>query len=345
MATEERETMIERPIQTKLTHYSGIDVMKFAMAICVIAIHTSPLDVIYGSWPPAVEYIISLAVPFFYISSGVLLAKKLSIYKEQSERRQIILQRAGQIGRIFIYWLMIYLPIAIADYYDKGFTLVEAVTDYCVSVLISGESPYAWPLWFLYSMTIVLAIWGCLYKVRKVEYILLSIFLIVLAFNEMFGTIIPRDSGGIVLKVLNMLTSRTICGGAYLMCGILLGRHSCRISWTSISALLLTGIILFLLEYPLYELLGGIAIFGLSMRINAVPHNLALSLRSQSMWIYYIHMYFIYTLLRILIYTHRAPENIYVVFAISSATTILTAILLTRLQKRPHFQWLKTLIS
>lgn len=59
--------------------YHSIDLAKFIMAIAVIAIHTNPL-INYNNI--GINYIynnlVSMAVPFFFISSGYLLSKKLN---------------------------------------------------------------------------------------------------------------------------------------------------------------------------------------------------------------------------------------------------------------------------
>lgn len=65
-------------MKTDVKNYCGIDLIKFFMAIIVVAIHTHPLEHcsneilirIYNS-------IVSSAVPFFFISSGFLLGSKL----------------------------------------------------------------------------------------------------------------------------------------------------------------------------------------------------------------------------------------------------------------------------
>ena len=58
--------------------YTGIDIFKFLMAFAVIAIHCR-LDNIMGDrdWPHPIGFIIGMAVPFFFITSGFLIAQKI----------------------------------------------------------------------------------------------------------------------------------------------------------------------------------------------------------------------------------------------------------------------------
>lgn len=46
--------------------YYGIDIIKFIMAVCVIAIHTQPIEKAVSWWPFYSKFL-SMAVPFFFI--------------------------------------------------------------------------------------------------------------------------------------------------------------------------------------------------------------------------------------------------------------------------------------
>lgn len=56
----------------------GIDLFKFVMAICVIAIHTQPFVNRKGTiFLKIYNNFVNCAVPFFFMSSGYLLAVKM----------------------------------------------------------------------------------------------------------------------------------------------------------------------------------------------------------------------------------------------------------------------------
>ena len=75
----------------KKYNYNSLDVCKLLMAFCVVAIHTCPLehcDVIVIN--DIYDSFVSMAVPFFFLSSGFLLAKKFEFPLLAQENINII---------------------------------------------------------------------------------------------------------------------------------------------------------------------------------------------------------------------------------------------------------------
>lgn len=58
--------------------FTGVDVTKFIMAFAVIAIHVSSGSVVGIPFPEAMQWFNAIAVPFFFITSGYLLGRKLT---------------------------------------------------------------------------------------------------------------------------------------------------------------------------------------------------------------------------------------------------------------------------
>lgn len=91
----------------------GVDIGKFIMAFAVVAIHVSSGSCTGERLPLLGEWFVNLAVPFFFITSGYLLARKIKAINNSNAIGQMLLRRALQLFRIFGYWLLIYLPITI----------------------------------------------------------------------------------------------------------------------------------------------------------------------------------------------------------------------------------------
>lgn len=68
----------------KPVHYPGVDLMKYVMALAVIAIHNSALLKTLD-YPEVFAWLIRLTVPFFFIISGFFLASKLERVDDVSE--------------------------------------------------------------------------------------------------------------------------------------------------------------------------------------------------------------------------------------------------------------------
>ena len=62
-----------RAEQSRAEQSRAIDVVKFLMAICVVAIHTQPLQSVDGIGKNLYETTVALSVPFFFMSTGYLV--------------------------------------------------------------------------------------------------------------------------------------------------------------------------------------------------------------------------------------------------------------------------------
>ena len=329
-------SILNRPV------FAGVDYIKFMMALCVVAIHVNSAECVLTHWPPAVEWLIRLAVPFFFISSGFLLARKLERQPDDVQRRKTLWERAFTIFRIFGCWLLIYLPITVYLDARNGDSVAHDVVVYFGRVLLSGESEYAYPLWFLYSMAIVLTIYAVLYKIKHIERILFALFAIVLAVNSLQSWECLQDIS--LLKLFNLLTQRTLGGGTYIMAGIILYRMRFVPSlWLSL-AFVAVSVLLFVLHLPYWELCGGVALFAVALRINSSESSPRTWWRSMSMWIYYLHMYVIFFLS---LYFGAEGEFLTapVLYCIVLALAVALSALLVRLQATKSCAWLNFLIS
>ena len=71
--------------------YNSIDLCKIFMAVCVVAMHTKPLDGCSNRIILSVyDSIVNCAVPFFFLASGYLLSVKLSYPYDSVENIKII---------------------------------------------------------------------------------------------------------------------------------------------------------------------------------------------------------------------------------------------------------------
>lgn len=323
--------------------FSGVDYVKFLMALCVVAIHVNSSTCVTGHWSDAIEWLIRLAVPFFFICSGFFLGRKLNGNIAIDAGQRIILGRAKKISRIFVCWLLIYLPITIYVDLNNGSTFMHDVVSYFGRLLLSGESEYAYPLWFLYSMAIVLAVYALLFKVKRAEVLLISVFAIITGVNALISNGVLGEN--FYAKWFSLLTARTLGGGLHIMSGVMLSRTGYLPKSAMALVLVALSVVLFVFSLPYWELCGGCALFVLALRFNKVLWSCGtLGWRSMSMWIYYLHMYVIFTLMLFL--TRNGILLTPIVFmAIVSAGVIVLAGVLTRLQHVKGFRWLNYLVS
>ena len=146
-------------LEAKSEYFSGIDLMKFLCAILVVAIHVQPfrdVDKILNF--VLTNYITRIAVPFYFVTSGYFLFRRVGIEKHNFVPL-IAKAYVYKIMKLYIIWTIIYLPPLIyCSVIDVG--LRHAVFKVICTVLFSGYHH----LWYLLA-TVVAVIFIC-YLIR-----------------------------------------------------------------------------------------------------------------------------------------------------------------------------------
>lgn len=328
-----------------LKQLQGIDVMKYIMSYSVIAIHSqSACDTFF---PTFIVWFINLAVPFFFITSGYLVARKIYALKSYPERHMMLKARALEIFRLFVLWIIIYLPLSFIYNWISGNTnYLKIIFSFIVSIITHGEITCAWPLWFLYSLGIyTLCITWCIKKTHRM--IILSIIAFICLLADFYQQkIIIDNSNGLINLIYTLFPFRVLGGGAYIISGMFLYKYfKFAKNWSVILSIMIFSILLFYYHLPLNPLFGGMALFMIACVLPLKNlSNICLKLRFQSMWIYYLHMYFIVT--AIIIATNLGfILKLWPTFLIVSVITTIFAVILTYLQNIKTFKFLDKLVK
>jgi len=311
----------------------GIDIAKFLMSFCVIAIHAPeylyPAD---RTYPFLFNYIIRLAVPFFFIASGYFMTEKMSGMKDE-EKRSYLKSRSKKLFLIWLYWTAIYLPLSF-----WGYSHSEILWgNYLEAFALSGHFMYAQPLWFIYSMAIITYIWALLIGWRHKEYYLVVIFAVI----TIASTFLSIDTS------LKQFVTYVLGGGLPMFVGVIIynsGWIKKYILPCCILILFISGCGMFYFHIPIGVTFGGAGLFILAHKLKISESINTLVLRKQSMWIYYIHMYFI--IATMVICRHFCFDlNKYAMLTIICAISWLATYCLVYLGKSNTFKKINILIG
>ena len=134
----------------------GVDIVKYLMAYCVVAIHFRAnyweVDRDGFDYPFWFDWMIKLAVPFFFMVSGYLLQRKLDFIADKREQRKVVFQRCRRIARMWMLWNIIYVPLTVYYFYYYDVAPRDAVVLFIKMMLLNGGIYGAIPLWYLYSL-------------------------------------------------------------------------------------------------------------------------------------------------------------------------------------------------
>ena len=285
--------------------YKVLDVMKFVMAIVVVAIHTRP-EMSFSS--PFVirlfESVYSIAVPFFFMASGFLLFRKISLpLNEDGELR--IKSYLKRMCRLYLVWTIIYLPLTIYGFYIDGLSPIKAVAVFIRNTLLVGENFMSWPLWYLLALIVAVSIIYILLKL-KVSKTWIVIIGILMAFigvgldychaNELLNPIVD-----LYFKVFLKTRNGFFVGLMYVALGLLCAKLD-EIPFYTWVFIFILGIVGVFYNCPLSNALVTFALFIITtyLRGRWINLNASLAMRTMSTIVYFTHMVFMAVIVCIL---------------------------------------------
>lgn len=308
------------------------------MAFAVIAIHAPEY-----LWPEErehsflVEWIIRLAVPYFFICSGFLVAKKLSAIESIKAKRNYLRSRACRLFMIWGCWTAVYIPLTFWGLFKNKGSFSEVFATFFKDIFLTDHSIYSQQLWFVYSMAIITLLWSIFNRGTKSVWMLFCTFLAVYILGWLCSQPVIHD-----------VSSWVLGGGVPMIAGALMERFSGCTGVKTIKIriiLLATGSILMSwFRIPGWEIIGGIALFYLSITVSPKLKLGYLAIRKDSMWIYFSHMYVIIFFM-ILFRRFGIVLPIPVLFIAVCSVSWLCAAGLRSLSNRPKFRFLNELVK
>lgn len=145
--------------------YNSLDAGKFFMAIIVVAMHTEPLincEINYIN--KIYDGLKLVAVPFFFVTAGFLLAKKMKYPYTDSKSLLILKDYIFRMIKLYVIWNIVYCPLAIWSYWKSGRPAWKCCLYYIRSFFLVGEQYNSWMLWYLLSTIYGLSLWYILLK-------------------------------------------------------------------------------------------------------------------------------------------------------------------------------------
>lgn len=331
----------------KSSQLAGVDLIKYLMAFCVVAIHFRANYVEAGhdnfAYPIFFDWLIRLAVPFFFMATGFLLQRKLSDMDSAPLRRRFMLQRCRKVLKMWALWNLVYLPLVIYYFFYFRTPLLPAIKLYVNMICLYGGIYCAFPLWYLYSLIFITLTIALLQPLRHYRLYLLLIFSASILLRWLFP-----EPDNLLLRLNNRLIGYAYGGGFAFLAGMFAYTFRAHLNLLCSSAFLILSAALKFYslnlpsELPFIPQLGAIGLFGIALTLSkSMPEASFISLRRQSMWIYFTHMIIIALFFKILDLQTLIPSP-WLYFLLTQAAAALLAYILSRLT--PHSRALQSLI-
>lgn len=340
----------------KFPQYYAIDITKFIMAVCVVAIHTHPFysyETI-SSWFPYLQTFFSNAVPFFFITSSFLFFKKYfsALIVSEEKASNVFWKYIRHIGFLYLGWSLIYLPLAIIYYYVKRVVWWKAILVYIRDLFLLGKHFNSFPLWYLLStLYSALIIYWLLRKGWKKISITVLSFIIYFIANYItdFVAGIETYTGieFIIAKgvVLTIHDGRLMTGILFFSIGMVLAecKFLNRLQPVFLCPLWLTLFIASsFLNVSIIKILMFVLFFVIIVNIKIKPNTICYLLRCFSTHFYFLHM------LVFSVWTYIVGwDNKYGAqgFGFSCFGCIILGLGIVALQRKYNWQWLRLLFN
>ena len=345
-------------------NYNLVDLSKWVMAIFVVALHGHPFEDISADWDYYTSGVLTrLAVPYFFMVSGFFLFSKMPIGKISWER---IKRYCIRLGKIFLAWTIIYMPIAVYAVWHENNHLHKLLA-IMRDTIFQGALMYH--LWYLYaSIVAVLTLYFLFSRGLKLSVIIVIALLLhiipVIAYSY-HGIYIQYLADIDIIKVFIALFSKIFIpangwtiGLLYMSVGGLFAWHRKRYSLTILLPLLVIALAGFCAESYLireYSLInpndkGNILsymmlllvtlLFLWSINVNLKDNPVYKHLREQSLFIYLVHPWFLFLGTGIAKKALHIEEYHMGVFLVTVVLSIIAAEFLRKLCKYKRFSWL-----
>lgn len=346
--------------------YNGIDLIKFIMAIFIVMMHSNfMLDISYNINYAFKWGITRIAVPFFFIASGFLLYRKIDICDIDIKK---IKKYIKHICRLYIAWTIIYLPIIVYDLLKSDKGILSATSGFIINSIMAVSYLH---LWFLQALIVsVLLVTLFLYlkfSVKKIFFIALLLYCVGLlgqGYYWIFDYFFPEGSSIYnIFKILEKIfvTPRNgFCFGfLFFFMGVYISASDKVVKQDKLIFYTAVSFILFIMEVMLGSFYGFnkssdvyIMLIPLAYFVFLYSKNLRLRdskkliyLRKQSMYIYFIHPWFLFIVGRFFGCSKYSLINLghFVIFVIVLTLSILFSHIIIKLIQNGKYKYFKYL--
>lgn len=145
----------------KKDNNNGIDIGKFIASILVLCIHVCPFSNEKLAFFTQ-NILARVAVPFFFISAGYFLFKKVDIYDIENNTN-VIFKYIKRIFIMYVFWSICYMPLVIFNYLKTDKSLKAFFNTFIKAPILTGT---AVPLWYLNSLMVAILIMFLLLKYK-----------------------------------------------------------------------------------------------------------------------------------------------------------------------------------
>ena len=220
--------------------FGGIDILKFALSIIIVAIHTE-------FFSPYFFPLCRIAVPCFFIISSYLFFCRIDSAVTKSEEKGLLIKFIKRNLLLYLFWFLILIPITIYAKRQVYFSNLYGIL-YFLRDLVFGSTFYA-SRFIIANVICIIIVYFLRKHMALLTFLSISLFLISLLTSS-YSFVIPGDVVILINRFINFQNC-FISGLIYSFFGFLLIKI--KINKTFSILFLFLSIILLYLEFYLLK--------------------------------------------------------------------------------------------
>lgn len=350
--------------------YNSIDLVKFICSILIIVIHSKPLL----EFSDTANYIFNssvcrLAVPFFFMSTGFLVFRKIDLCNMQ---RGSLVSFTKKILKLYLVWSIIYFLPSIYNLYTLTPSISRCLIKFIRNTVFSASYVHLW-----YLPAVIVAVWLTYFSLKhfkKFKIIILCALLLYvigmlpLTYRKAFGFFFynPEIQKLILLFKKLFVTTRNgiFFGFIFVAIGALFAYKPIKIKFSKAVILLFASVLLLIAEvvtsffyfrsdesdFWLMLVPSAFLLFYITAHIEIKNSNKYFFLRQMSSLIYFSHHFIIFFILfinKLLLRYLNSDLQIgwFLCWIITTTVSVAFSYVTVRLSQKPQLKFLKILYT
>lgn len=262
----------------------GIDILKFLLAIMIVAAHTQLFMELFFVYNYA-EILESIAVPIFMAISAYFFFKKVYVKSAREDTKSLLLKSLNRLAVLFLCWYLLMLPMTYLRFFSVA-NLKEIIYAVLLSCTFNGY-------WFIKALMINTCIFYFCREGKVLFFCIILSWLVYLFFSYNYVYHFVDYPFSPYYSFYYHL--------AYYSIGVMFARYGDKLLSKNANNLLLIAsfMLLFILgsqDYfnPLYRLLSIPLIFMLFYQLDLEPNPYYKTMREMSIILYMVQFVLIW---------------------------------------------------
>lgn len=132
----------------------AIDVFRIIAAIFVVGIHSKISDTMPTMERNFMDMVFSLAVPFFFITSGYFINTDKTYEGQNDSEKRRLCKHLKNAVQLYLIWNFIYLPLSIGGEIIYKNSFAKACFKLVRGWFLVGQNYYSWAFWYLLALIV-----------------------------------------------------------------------------------------------------------------------------------------------------------------------------------------------